>query len=64
MPKMKSHSGSKKRFKKMGSGKIKKAKAFRRHHAWAKNGKKIRQMRSGGHFEGTNEKRIQTLLPN
>ena len=31
MPKMKTHRGAAKRFKKTGTGKLKRAKAFRRH---------------------------------
>ena len=64
MPKMKSHSGCKKRFKKNGSGRIKRAKAYRRHHAWAKSSKAVRQLRVRGEFEAADVKKIQSLLPN
>lgn len=63
MPKMKTHSASKKRFKKNAQGKIKRARAFRRHHAWAKNGKKVRQLRNGCYVHTSQEKNIATLLP-
>ena len=64
MPKMKSHSASKKRFRKNNKGtKIKRAKAFKRHHAWAKTTKQGRQLRSGSYLEGGDKKNIETLLP-
>lgn len=62
MPKMKSHSGSKKRFKKTASGKIKRARAYRRHHAWAKDAKKVRSLRSAGYVDASQEKKISRLL--
>ncbi len=63
MPKMKTHSSSKKRFKKMKSGLIKRAQAFRRHHAWAKTAKRIRGLRSESFVHAANAKRIAILLP-
>jgi large subunit ribosomal protein L35 len=63
MPKMKTHSASKKRFKRTGSGKIKRAKAYRRHHAWAKSSKQVRQLRQGDHLCPADEKNIAKLLP-
>jgi large subunit ribosomal protein L35 len=62
MPKMKTHSASKKRFKKNKSGKIKRAKAYRRHHAWAKTSKVSRSLRSGGYIDKANRE-IAKLLP-
>jgi len=64
MPKMKTHSGAKKRFKKLGSGKIKRARAYRRHHAFAKTTKQKRQLRNGAYFSKADEKKISLLLPN
>ena len=63
MPKMKTHSSSKKRFKVTGTGKIKRAKAYRRHHAWAKNAKKVRQMRGGAFVHDSNSAKIKELMP-
>ena len=60
---MKSHSGCKKRFKKTSTGKIKRAKAYRRHHAWAKTAKQTRELRGGAYFEAGNKKNIAKLLP-
>jgi large subunit ribosomal protein L35 len=63
MPKMKTHSSCKKRFKKTGSGLIKRARAYRRHHAWAKTGKRVRDLRGIAYVSATQEKQIKTLMP-
>lgn len=63
MPKMKSHSGAKKRFKKLASGKLKRAKAYHRHHGWAKTAKQTRQLRGAGYFAEGDAKKMGTLLP-
>ncbi|MCF7800188.1 50S ribosomal protein L35 [Candidatus Babeliales bacterium] len=63
MAKMKTHSASKKRFKVTASGKIKRSKAYNRHHFWAKSPKKIRALRQADYISGADEKRIIRLLP-
>lgn len=63
MPKVKSHSSSKKRFKKNSNGKIKRTKAYKRHHAWAKTPKQIRNIRKGTFFKGADQKNMSILLP-
>ena len=63
MPKMKTHSASKKRFKKNSTGKIKRSKAYNRHHAWAKTPKQGRDLRSGSYLAGKDEQNIAHLLP-
>ena len=63
MPKLKTHSSSKKRFKKTKNGLIKRTKAFRRHHAWAKSSKRIRGLRSESYVHSANIKKIEALLP-
>jgi large subunit ribosomal protein L35 len=63
MPKNKTHSSCKKRFKKTASGKIKRASAFRRHHAWAKSPKQVRDLRKGGYIDETQAKKISSLMP-
>lgn len=60
---MKTHSASKKRFKKNSAGKIKRAKAYKRHHAWAKTSKQGRNLRSGAYLAGGDEKNVKLLLP-
>ena len=63
MPKMKSHSSSKKRFKKTATGKFKKTKAFRRHHGWAKTAKQVRQLRRGSLISTAEQHKLVQLLP-
>jgi len=63
MPKMKTHSASKKRFKKTASGKIKRAKAYKRHHAWAKSTKQGRSLRQGAYLQECDRQNIAKLLP-
>lgn len=63
MPKMKTHSSSKKRFRKKQDGLIKRAKAYRRHHAWARNAKKDQKLRAGAYVHASDTKNIALLLP-
>lgn len=63
MPKMKTHSGASKRFRKTGAGKLKRAKAYRRHHAWAKTTKQKRNLRGVAYFAAGDESRLVKLLP-
>lgn len=63
MPKMKTNSSCKKRFVKNGKGKIKRSKAYRRHHAWAKGSKKMRELRAGLLFETTQNNKIAKAMP-
>ena len=44
MPKLKTHSGAAKRFKKTGTGKIKRGHAFKRHILTSKGTKRKRQL--------------------
>lgn len=63
MPKMKTHSGAKKRFKKLGNGKVKRSKAYRSHHAWAKTTKQKRGLRETAYFAPGDLDNILRLLP-
>ena len=45
MPKLKSHSGAKKRFSRTGKGKIKHKRAYSRHILAKKSSKRIRKLR-------------------
>ena len=63
MPKFKTHSASKKRFSKNASGKIKRSRAFRRHHAWAKSSGKIRSLRKAAYVHTSQEKNVARVLP-
>jgi len=63
MPKMKSNSGAKKRFKVTGSGKIKRKKAFKSHILTKKSSKRKRNLGKDTLVDKTNEKTIKELLP-
>ena len=54
MPKIKTHSGAKKRFKVSKSGKIKRAHVGRRHILTKKNTKRLRHLRKEGFADKTN----------
>lgn len=63
MPKMRTHSGCKKRFKKNSNGKVKRAKAYKRHHAWAKSTKQKRKIKDCTYFSPADQKNIAGLMP-
>lgn len=63
MPKMKTHSSSKKRFKAMSSGKVKRYSAFRRHLMASKTQKQKRQSRRSCYIGETDIRHVRTLLP-
>ncbi len=63
MPKMKTHRGAAKRFKKTGTGKLKRSKAFRRHILTKKSAKTKRNLRKTGYVSTTQEKIMKKLLP-
>ena len=63
MPKMKSHRGAAKRFRKTGTGKLKRAKAFTSHILTKKSAKRKRNLRKAGYVSTTQEKVIKKLLP-
>lgn len=63
MPKMKTHSASKKRFKKRKNN-IKYAKSFKRHLLTKKSTKRKRDLRRSGLIAKCDSSRISQLLPN
>ena len=63
MPKMKSHRGAAKRFKKTGTGKLKRAKAFKSHKLTKKSSKTKRNLRKAGYVSKSQEKVMKKLLP-
>lgn len=62
MPKMKTHRGAAKRFKKTASGKLKRGSAFTSHILTKKSPKRKRQLRKGGLIAKADEKRITRML--
>lgn len=63
MPKMKSHSGAKKRFKRTASGKWKYKKSGKRHLLTPMSANKGRQMRKLVALNDTDGEMIRRLLP-
>jgi len=64
MPKMKTHSGAKKRFRKLKGKKFKYACASKRHLLTKKTTKRKRDLRKGGIVSASDTNRIARLLPN
>ncbi len=62
MPKMKSNSGAKKRFKVTGSGKIKRGKAFHRHLLGRKAKGRKKVLSKATTVDPSDEPRIRMLL--
>jgi large subunit ribosomal protein L35 len=62
MPKYKGKSGAKKRFKLTGSGKIKRAKAYRSHILTKKTTKRKRGLRQSTLVDKADEKRIKSII--
>ncbi|WP_055667599.1 50S ribosomal protein L35 [Desnuesiella massiliensis] len=63
MPKMKTHKGAAKRFKLTGSGRLKRAKAFKSHILTKKSSKRKRNLRKTAYVSTAQEKVMKKLLP-
>ena len=63
MPKMKTHSGAKKRFNLTKTGKVKRAHAFKSHILTKKDTKRGRRLRSGTYVDVTNQATIKEMIP-
>ncbi|WP_077327386.1 50S ribosomal protein L35 [Virgibacillus siamensis] len=63
MPKMKTHKGSQKRFKKTATGKLKRAHAYTSHMFAHKSQKQKRKLRKSAVVSSGDFKRIKTMLP-
>ena len=63
MPKIKTRRGAAKRFKTTGSGKLKRAKAFRRHILTTKTTKQKRHLRGNTEVAAVDERAIRRLVP-
>lgn len=64
MPKMKSRSTAKKRFRRLSSGLVKCAKAYRRKKLTHKSTKAKRNLRKGGYVNATQLRQVIQLLAN
>ncbi len=63
MPKIKTHSGAKKRFKLTSNGKVKRAHAFKSHILNKKTTKRKRNLRKQVTADKTNTAQIKRLIP-
>lgn len=61
--KMKTHRGAAKRFKRTGSGKIKRYKAYKSHKTGKKSSKRVRNLRKSAVVSKGDQRRIDSLLP-
>ena len=62
MPKMKTHSGAKKRFRKTGSGKLRARHSFTSHNLGKKNAKRKRHLGRPVEVAKADEARVRELL--
>jgi large subunit ribosomal protein L35 len=62
MPKNKTHSGAKKRFKVTGSGRLRREQANRRHLLEAKSSKRTRRLHADVDVAPSDSKKIKRLL--
>ncbi len=63
MPKMKTKSSAKKRFRVRGSGSVKRAMAFKRHILTKKTTKNKRHLRGTAEIHATNMDSVKAMLP-
>lgn len=63
MPKMKTHSGAKKRMKATGTGKIKKTVANRAHKLTGKSSKRKTSLKQSSYVDSANSSAVKKLLP-
>ena len=64
MPKMKTHRGAAKRFRRTGTGKIKRMRKGKQHILTKKTAKRKRKLRKSALVSSVDEKRLNQLLPN
>jgi len=62
MPKMKTHRGAAKRFKKTGTGKIRRSRSNKQHILTKKSPKRKRRLRKGALVSDVDEKRLKQML--
>jgi large subunit ribosomal protein L35 len=63
MPKMKTNRAAAKRFKRTGTGKFKRARAYSRHHLQLKTRKQKRRLHSSAITKKSEKRQLQKLLP-
>ena len=63
MPKLKTHSGAKKRFNLTKSGKVKRARAYKSHILTKKDTKRCRRLRTTAYADQTNVATVKKMIP-
>ena len=63
MPKMKTHKGAAKRFKRTGTGKLSRRKAFARHILTSKSPARKRRLGTGVIVDPANQPALDVMLP-
>ncbi len=63
MPKLKTHSGAKKRFNLTKTGKVKRARAYKSHILTKKTTKRTRRLRTTAYADITNLGAIRKMIP-
>jgi large subunit ribosomal protein L35 len=63
MPKLKTHKGAAKRFKKTASGKVKRSHAFLRHILTSKDKKRKRKLRSNVLVSDADTPKVKRMIP-
>ncbi|MCD1147166.1 50S ribosomal protein L35 [Peptoniphilus sp. KCTC 25270] len=63
MGKMKTHRASAKRFKRTGTGKLRRYKAYKSHITGKKSPKRIRNLRKGSLVSASDQRRIDHMIP-
>ena len=63
MPKLKTHSGAKKRFNLTGNGKVKRAHAYKSHILTKKTTKRTRHLRTTAYADATNVAAVKKMIP-
>jgi large subunit ribosomal protein L35 len=63
MPKLKTHSGASKRFKKTGTGKVKRGHSFLRHILTSKDTKRKRKLRKQVVLSPADEAKVLRMIP-
>ena len=63
MPKLKTHNGAAKRFKKTATGKVKRYSAFKRHILTSKSKKRKRQLGGGTLVSDADAAKVRRMIP-
>jgi large subunit ribosomal protein L35 len=63
MPKLKTHSGAAKRFKKTATGKVKRGHSMKRHILTSKDSKRKRQLDKDGLVSKADQPKIKRMIP-